>query len=351
MGALRGIFALFPICGLAQTYTISTFAGGGLPVNVPGTSASIGVVSGVAVDAAGNVYIASQYGNIVLRLDTVSGLLTLVAGNGTSGLSGDNGPAGNAQLNQPIGIAVDSAGNVYIADGLNSRIRKVSNGVITTVAGGGSLNEDNVLATEAQLSYPGGVAIDLAGNLYLTDQTNRVRRVSNGVITTVAGNGTPGFSGDGGPATSAQLYLPAGVALDSAGNLYIAERGNNRIRKVSNGVITTIAGNGAAGYSGDNGPAVSASLSGPFGVAVDPAGSLYIADTGNNVIRKVSNGTITTIAGDGMVGFAGDDGPAAGAQLNGPTSVAVDSRGRVYIADSNNNRIRLATPRLPRHPR
>jgi uncharacterized protein (TIGR03437 family) len=311
------------------------------------------------------------------------------AGNGTFGYSGDNGPATSAQLNQPWGVAVDAAGNVYIADTVNNRIRKVANGVISTVAGNGTLgySGDDGPATSAQLSWPGGVAVDSAGNLYVADQNNfRIRKVSNGVITTVAGNGMPGYSGDNGPATSAKLYGPVGVAVDSAGNLYIADQPNNRIRKVSNGVITTVAGNGPdlygnGGYSGDNGPATSARLNWPEGVAVDFAGNLFIADYRNNRIRKVSNGVITTaiywdypqgvgvdaagnlfiadnygrisklsngvittVAGTGTQGFSGDNGPATGAQLSSPVGVAVEAAGNVYVADFGNNRIRVLVP-------
>ena len=311
------------------------------------------------------------------------------AGNGTIGYSGDNGPATSAQLNQPWGVAVDAAGNVYIADTVNNRIRKVANGVISTVAGNGTLgySGDDGPATSAQLSWPAGVAVDSAGNLYVADQNNnRIRKVSNGVITTVAGNGTPGYSGDNGSATSAKLYGPQGVAVDSAGNLYIADTSNQRIRKVLNGVIATAAGNGPdlygnGGYSGDNGPATSARLNQPWGVAVDFAGNLFIADYGNNRIRKVSNGVITTainwsypqgvavdaagnlfiadnygrisklsngvittVAGTGMQGFSGDNGPATGAQLSGPAGVAVDAAGNVYVADFGNNRIRVLVP-------
>jgi uncharacterized protein (TIGR03437 family) len=213
--------------------------------------------------------------------------------------------------------------------------------VINTVAGGGfSLGGDNGPATSAQLSAFGALAVDSAGGLYIADG-NRVRKVSNGVIATVAGNGTNGSSGDNGPATSAQLSA-GGLAVDSAGNLYIADRYS--VRKVSGGVITTVAGNGTLGFSGDNGPALSAELNGPTGVAVDSAGNLYIADTLNNRIRKVSNGVITTVAGIGTNGFSGDNGPATSAQLNLPWGVAVGSAGNVYIADAGNNRIRILTP-------
>jgi uncharacterized protein (TIGR03437 family) len=251
------------------------------------------------------------------------------AGNGTIGYSGDNGPATSAQLNQPWGVAVDAAGNVYIADTVNNRIRKVANGVISTVAGNGTLgySGDDGPATSAQLSWPEGVAVDSAGNLYVADQNNnRIRKVSNGVITTVAGNGMPGYSGDNGPATSARLNWPGDVAVDFAGNLFIADYRNNRIRKVSNGVITT------AIY-----------WDYPQGVGVDAAGNLFIADNHGRV-SKVSNGVITTVAGTGMQGFSGDNGPATSAQLSSSEGVAVDAAGNVYVADFGNNRIRVLVP-------
>jgi uncharacterized protein (TIGR03437 family) len=269
-------------------------------------------------------------------------LITTVAGDGAGGFSGDNGPAIGAALYSPQGLAVDSAGNLYIADLANNRIRKVSNGVISTVAGNGTpgFSGDGGLATAAQLDQPYAVAVDSAGNLYIADCWNhRIRKVSNGVISTVAGNGTPGFSGDNGPATSAQLSDPAGVAVDSSGNLFIADMFSNRIRRVSNGAITTVAGNGTQGFSGDNGPATSAQLSNPYAVAVDSAGNLYIADMANSRIRKVSNGAITTVAGGGTQGLGGDGGPATSAQLSA-SGVAVYASGSPLIADSGNNRIR-----------
>ncbi len=307
-------------------------------MNIPGTSAGLGNVGGVAVDSAGNVFIVASDYNIVLRLDAKTGVLSLVAGTGTAGFSGDSGPATGARLDGPEGIAVDSAGNLYIADTYNNRIREVSNGVIATVAGGGSFLGDNGPATSAHLGNPNGVAVDSAGNLYIADTADsRIRKVSNEAISTVAGNGTPGFSGDNGPATSAELDLPEGVAVDSAGNLYIADSINNRVRKVSNGVITTVAGNGTFGLSGDKGPATSAELDDPYGVAVDAAGNFYVTDNG---IRKVSNGVITTVAGNGACGFSGDNGAATSAQLCEIHCVAVDSAGNLYIADTFNNRIR-----------
>jgi len=318
-----------------QTYTINTVAGTG------GFSAT-----DVAVDAVGNLFIAYFEG--VGKMS--NGVATTVAGGGYYLVLGDNGPATSAYLYDPGGVAVDSAGNVYIADGENNRLRKVSNGVITTVAGNGTpgFSGDNGPATSAQLHDPARVAVDSAGNLYIADNNNyRIRKVSNGAITTVAGNGTRGFSGDNIPATSAQFHDPFGVAVDSAGNLYIADSGNNRIRKVANGIITTVAGNGTPGFSGDNGPATSAQLNGPAGVAVDSAGNLYIADGGNNRIRKVSNGVITTVAGNGTLGYSGDNGPATSAQLARPVAVAVGSAGNVYVVDGLDDGIRILTPFSP----
>jgi uncharacterized protein (TIGR03437 family) len=224
--------------------------------------------------------------------------------------------------------------------------------VITTVAGNGGAgyNGDGGLATNSQLASPEGVAVDTGGNLYIADvKNNRIRKVSNGVITTVAGTGPtsgPGnYGGDNGPATSAQLYYPEGVAVDSAGNLYIADTGNRRIRKVTNGVMATVAGNGLPGFSGDNGPATGAQFQHPSAVALDSVGNLYIVDGDNSNIRKVSNGVITTVAGGGS--SLGDNGPATSAQLSFPTGVAVDSAGNLYIAEVINNRIRALIPSGP----
>jgi uncharacterized protein (TIGR03437 family) len=298
------------------------------------------------VDSAGNLYIADTLDNRIRKVS--NGVISTVAGNGTPGFSGDNGLATSAELNGPVGVAVDSAGNLYIADSGNYRVRKVSGGVITTVAGSGGpgypLVGDNGPAVHAQLN-PVGVAVDSGGNLYIADVGNdRIRKVSNGVITTVAGTGATGFSGDDGPATSAHLDEPWGVAVDATGNLYIADTDNSCIRKVSNRVITTVAGTGTQGFSGDNGPATNAQLNSPWGVAVDPAGNLYVADRNNNRIRKVSGGVITTVAGNGMLGFSGDDGPATSAETYGPTGVAVDSAANVYVAEVGSNRIRILTP-------
>ena len=330
---------------------ISTLAGGAMPPTAaPGTSVSVPVSYGVAADSAGNTYFPSPNLNAVFKADS-SGVVTRIAGTGLPGFSGDGGPALSAKISGPQGVAVDAAGNVYIADTGNQRIRKIgAAGTITTVAGNGSCcgdTGDGGPATSAQIGIPYGVAVDSSGNLYLSDTLNNVIRkaTASGTITTVAGNGTYGYSGDGGAATSAQFWGPYAVAVDASGNLYIADRYNSRVRMVSaSGIVTTVAGNGNCGFSGDGGPATSACLDWPSGVALDAAGDFYIADSNNNRIRQVtSGGTITTVAGNGTVGDSGDGGAAASAQLYYPDSVAVDTGGNLHITDSGNARIRLVS--------
>ncbi len=531
----------FAAAALGQNYNIQTFAGGGVPQNLQAASASLGLVTGIAADSAGNIYIVLQSYSAVVRMDT-TGALTLVAGTGKPGYSGDNGPATAAQLNSPWGLAVDTAGNLYIADSGNNRVRKVSNGVITSIPvnitgasltnptgvavdssgnlyvaaagnnlvlkvsggvtvpvagtgtagfngysgtatsvqlnapwgvavsaagnlyiadfGNGSIREvingalttlvsqqglgptgvavdaqsnlyfaafdlsvlgevtsggtisvfagslslpvgyagDGGLAVNAEVDGPANLALDSAGNLYFTDyyntvvrkvaggiittvagslqgfigdngaatkalllsptytatgpsgetyivdsEHNVVRKVVNGVITTVAGTEAPGYTGDNGPATSATLNGPWGVAVDSSGNLYISDAGNNVIRKVSGGVISTIAGTDVPSYTGDNGAATSATLSSPRGIALDPLGNLYIADFGNNAVRLVANGVITTVAGNGIAGYTSDGVAATSSSLSGPVDVKLDASGNLYIADQANNRIRMVT--------
>lgn len=316
------------------------------------TSAQIADPLGVFVDQAGNVYIADTNNRRIRKIDT-SGIMTTIAGNGSFGFSGDGGQATSASLADPTGVYVDQLGNVYVADTNNQRIRKINpSGVISTIAGDGiaGFSGDGGQATSARLNFPTGVFVDRVGNVYFADRENhRIRRIdTSGVITTVAGNGGFGSSGDGGAATSASLAFPSGVFVDGADNIYIADRFNYKIRKVDNsGVISTVAGNGVFGFSGDGGQATSASLAFPSGMFVDESGVLYVADRDNHRIRKVdTSGVITTAAGNGTPTYAGDGGGATSASLNRPSAVWADSLGTIWIADTNNRRIRKVTPPL-----
>ena len=284
--------------------------------------------------------------------DLPNSIITTVAGNGTHAYSGDGGAATDASLNAPSSVAVDASDNQFIADYSNNRIRKVStNGIITTVAGNGvrAYSGDGGVATAASLSMPFGVAVDLSGNLFIADRNNaRIRKVdTNGIITTVAGGGMPTYPniGDGGAATNASLNNPQDVAVDVSGNLFIADANDFRIREVNtNGIITTVAGNGTNGYSGDNGAATNASLKIPSGVAVDASGNLFIADFANNCVRQVStSGIITTFAGGGTptnYPSIGDGGAATNGALLNPERVATDTTGNLFIADNGFDRIR-----------
>lgn len=268
-----------------------------------------------------------------------------VAGTGVTGLSGDGGWAALATFASPSAIAYDVAGNLYVSDALNHVVREVStSGQITTVAGNGleGYSGDGGSATAASLDTPVGVAVDASGILYIADSHNhRIRKVAGGIITSIAGTGVAGFSGDGGSALSAQLSLPSAIAVDGSGSLYIADTNNQRIRKIVGTTITTIAGTGEETFAGDGAAATSAALDSPLGIAVDSAGRVYIADRHNQRIRVVgSGGMMTTLAGDGAVGFSGDGGSGTAAALARPSGVSVDAAGNVYIADSQNQRIR-----------
>jgi sugar lactone lactonase YvrE len=349
-----GIITTVAGTGGACSPPCSGFSGDGGPA----TSASLYIPQGVAVDASGNLFVTDTGNNRIRKVAAPSGIITTVAGDGPScssfscigGFSGDGGPATSATLNYPAGIAVDASGNLFFADSQNNRIRKVSaSGIITTIAGNGTqgFSGDGGPAAAAALNNPLGVAVDASGNLFFADsQNNRIRKVSaSGIITTVAGNGpagsSGGFSGDGGPATSAALYYPYGVAIGASGNIFIADTFNGRIRKVSasSGIISTVAGNGTLGFSGDGGPATSAALPGPYGVAVDVAGNLFIS-SGPNIYKVSASGIITTVAGIDISGFSGDGGPAISAAFDSPYGVALDASGDLFIADSYNNRIR-----------
>ena len=348
----------------AQTAIMSTAAGGGTQnagAGVPADSANIGLLAGVAVDADGNIYIATPDANSIFRVDHSSNMMTVFAGGANGGFGGDGGLADTAKLAGPVGVGVDGSGNVYIADNGNDRIRKVdiASGIISTIAGTGipGFSGDNGPATAAKLNGPSDVAVDAAGNVYIADrQNNRIRKITagTGIISTFAGSGpansSSGFSGDNGPADAAKLAQPNSVTVDGFGNVYIADLSNNRIRKVSNGIITTIAGSGpgesTGGFSGDGGLADTCMMYYPRGVAVDVAGNIYFTDSQNSRVRKVnvSTGIITTVAGSGNPGFAGDGGPADSAEINGADNgLAVDQRGNIYIADVYNARVRKVT--------
>jgi uncharacterized protein (TIGR03437 family) len=337
---------------------ISTIAGracGDSGVGGPATAASIRSPLRLAAGQDGSVYFTTTYAKI--SKVTPAGLLVAVGGTGSTGYSGDGGPATLASFNLSSnigrgGLAVSAAGSLYVADWGNSRVRKIdATGTVTTVAGNGGrgYTGDGGPAIAASLGYPTSLVFDAAGNLYIADSWNhRIRKIGvDGTITSVAGNGVLGFSGDGGPAQLASMGDPFSVAADNAGNLYIADSENGRIRKVNApGVITTIAGNGLFKFSGDNGAATRANFNRPAGLATDAAGNIYIADTLSNRIRRIAtDGSITTVAGNGMLGFSGDGGPATAASLAWPEgSLAIDNSGNLYIPDTGNNRIRRVSP-------
>src|SRR5262245_59574507 len=401
------LLAMFDLSAFAQSSVISTYAGRSTPINgAPAITQPIGTPLAVISDRVGGFYVAGE--DFVVRV-TANGVLTIIAGNGTSVSSGDGGPAAAAGLLSPRGLALNRAGDVLIAEAAAHRIRKVSPaGVISTVAGTGApgFSGDGGLATTAQLNLPSGVAVDPEGNMFIADSANRrIRKVApDGMISTVAGTGVSGFGGDGGPATSAMIGATFGIAVDAKGSLYIADASNQRVRQITpNGIINTVAritqagwfgspvgiavddaGNlfvadsffhtiwknpqdglrSAAGecrvgfssdklysfpcnggFRGDGGPATAALLLVPSSVAVDATGNLFIADSFNQRIRKVSpNGIIDTVAGTGALRFTGDGGPATDALLNVPTDVAVDVAGNLFIADGLNNRVRKVTP-------
>ncbi len=336
--------------------TISTLAGTGVAGfggdSGPASNALLSVPTSVAIDAAGNVYIADS-ANLRIRRVTPTGVITTYAGSGTAGSEGDGGSAIGARFRNPRRVAVTANGTLYIADTGDHRIRRVApNGTITGYAGTGNqgLSGDGALAVNALLDSPEGLAVDSAGNLYIADVGNlRVRRVTPaGVISTYAGNGNFISTGDGGQATSAGLAGPTSLAVDAANNLYIGEQGGGRIRRVTPaGIITTIAGTGTLGYTGDGGPATAARLGAVRGLAVDGAGSLLIADADNRRIRKITNGIITTEAGNGTAGSSGDGSVATFAQFITPIDVATSSSGSFAVADSGAHRIRSIGPIAP----
>ncbi len=324
----------------------------GLAIN-----ASLHHPAAVCFDNLGNYFIADEVNNAIRKVTISTGIITTIAGNGISDFSGDSGLAINATLNYPNGVSLDANGKLYIADALNNRIRMIdlNTNIITTVAGNGNAGYSGDIgpAIFAELNIPEGLYAEPSGNVYIADEINNVIRKLDalaGTIVTIAGNGSAGYSGDNGLATNARLNQPNGVYEDNANNLYIADSRNAVIRKVdlSTGIISTIAGNGTAGYSGDSGLAINAELYQPVGVTMDYYGNVYIADI-NNTVRKVdvASGKIFTIAGNGNPGCLGDGGPPQNALLTGPNGVAFDQSGNLYIADEWDNRVRAVVPAPP----
>ena len=351
----------------AQQYRISTIAGEGV------AGVSLNYPTSVAVDSEDNLYFADWSG-IIRKISVRDSAVTVVAGTGILGYSGDGGPAISAMIGKSINLAVDPSGNLFIADGDNNRIRRVevSTGIITTIAGTGAATDsgDGGPAIAAGVSQPTGVAVDSEGNLYFSSSWSRIRKVTaaTGHVETIAGQFITGFGGDGGPAIDAVFWDPIPSAISGSGNIYITVYENSRIRLLttSTGTVNTVAGSGdcnpapppltgivcQGGFSGDGGPARSAMLNYAAAAALDSAGNLYIADTINHRIRLVeaSTGIIYTIAGDGVSGFSGDGGPALTAEMTFPVGIAIDSSGKIYFADESNNRIRLLTPLAPLNP-
>ncbi len=358
MRLIKTTLSLFAMAALCRAQgVITTVAGNGSNSSTGDGGAALSASfhpNGLTIDSQGNIYIADLAKSVIRKVNT-AGIITTVAGigNGSTVFNGDGGQATGATIylgSNHNGIAVDRNGNLYIADPGHHRVRKVdTSGIITTVAGIAKLgfSGDGGPATLASLWSPSGVAVDNAGNLYIADSSNaRIRKVDgNGIITTVAGNGAFASTGDGGQATAAALFLPMSVVTDNAGNLYITDQNAYNVRKVdATGIITTLAGSGAFGFAGDGGPAAKAEFAGPYSAAADNFGNVYIADFGNRRVRKVdANGVITTVAGGaGSLANIGDGGPPTSALLQ-PADVAVDSLGNYYIADFSNNRIRKVT--------
>ena len=361
--ALSMICATLAISAFAQTGYITTVAGmpafpGGGYTGDGGQArnATFRAPWGVSTDINGNFYISDTFNHVVRKVDVKTGIVSTIAGNGygagsNGGYTGDGGLATSAELNGPAGTAFDRAGNLYIADQYNHAIRRVDarTQVITTIAGDGArgYKGDNGPAVDAQVDSPAGLAFDNAGNLFIADQNNNaIRRIDakTGIITTVAGNGHPGSSGDGGPATGATLFVPFGLAIDRAGNLYFGGY-DCRIRKVTaaTGVISGIAGTAfQCGFSGDDGPAAKALLDNAVGIAIDGAGNIFFSDHANSEVRKVNvtTGIISRVAGTGTFGYSGDGGPAKNANISLPTGLSLDDTGNLYFSDSMYNAIR-----------
>jgi hypothetical protein len=337
--------SLFPAFVFGQIITtvagtgISGYSGDGGSA----TDAQLNNPLSMTFDKAGNLFVVDFDNNRIRKIST-SGIINTIAGTGVAGSDGDNGPATAAKISANS-IAVDTSGNIYFAE-QNHKVRKIdAAGIVTTIAGNGlnGYNGDSIPATNASLSYPYLGAVDGLGNVYFADFGNqRIRKVStSGIITTIAGTGTPGTAGDGGPATAAALNGPIFLYLSPTGTIYIPANGANKVRKINSAdIISTVAGSGVLGNTGDGGSATSATLDVPNSVALDDSGNLYITCTGANVIRKIDNaGAISTVVGTTIASYGGDGGPAITAGLNAPVQITVNN-GNLYIADAGNNRIR-----------
>ena len=355
---MKWFLILFTTCAcsnLQAQVIINTIAGQGKVSGYtgdggPGTNAKLDQPQMICLDKFGNIYFADANNNRVRKIDAESGIITTIAGNGTAGYSGDGGQGTNAQLLIPTGVTSDTGGNIYLSDALNRRIRKIDalTGIITTVAGNGTMGNsgDGGQATNAQINAVTGLCTDKSNNIYIVDiDNNNVRKINGttGIITRVAGTGVAGYSGDGQVATDATLNQPCHPFIDNAGNLFVTDLMNNVVRRVnaSDGIITTIAGTGVAGYSGDDGLAINAKLKQPYGICVDKQNNIFIAEYLNGVIRKIDgvSGIITTVAGIGTQGFSGDGGPATNSQM-AAVAVCVDHHGSIFISDYGNHVIR-----------
>jgi len=335
-----------------KAQNISTFAGNGTAGysgdGGQASAAELSYPSCLALDDTGNVYIADLGNNRIRKINATTGVITTVAGNGTGGFSGDGGAATAAEINQPSGLAFDKKGNMYIGDWGNNVVRKVStSGIITTVAGNDTagFKGDGGKATSAELHWPAGLTFDAKGNLYIADYSNdRVRMVdTNGNIKTYLGNGSNFNYGDGALYSNVGILHPLYVYIDKAGNFYTTVNNYVRVINIKTGIITPFAGElGYANYNGDGKLADSSKMNAPAQMAMDFSGNAYICDELNYRVRMVSTTNImTTFAGDGTSGFSGDNGPATSAELNEPSGVAIDAKGNLYIADLQNNRIRV----------
>ena len=346
IGKIIGPIALvFKLCGVMSVQSAELYPYPSIGDGKPGIDVVLTLVDGIATDPHGNIYISHRSQNRIRKLSP-NGTITTIAGNGIAGFSGDGGPALESSLNFPAGLVFDKE-NLYVADRNNHRIRKIdSKGIISTVAGTGipECCNDNGLAVEAHLYFPSDIDVDTEGNLYISDRSNnRIRKVnSDGIITTMAGLGKPGYGGDFGPADKALLKYPFGISLDNKGNFYIADRGNNRVRKIDQrGIITTIAGDGTHSFGGDYGPANQSSLAFPTDVTVDSLGTIYIADRNNNRVRKIDRlGVITTLMGSSQKEFNGDNEISAETTLHLPFALALNGEDRLLVVDRNHFRVR-----------